>query len=860
MHCKPDSKTTHAAWRDFITASKWFFRGLKHGDWLWLVVAIFIASLSVTLVKQLGDSVEQSMLAKAANSLGADLVVRSSRPIDDRYQQHAEALGLETRQTISVVTMALANEQFQLISLKGVSKPNPYYLPAGQSPIIAPQTADDSHVWIEQRLQQQLNLAVGDRVTLGVKTFHVKELLETNALINPMSQFAPQAQVSLQAFMEAKLLGPGSRATYELEVSGDTQTIQTLQAQWQQLIESQQATQAPLPWTLISAKAPSEDLGKTLDRAWFFLDLASLAAVLIAGMSILIASRFYLQRWQNTMALLRAYGANNHQMLRLFAGQLFWLSFFSSLLGAASGVLLAYLLVPTLEQFFQPFVLTSPTQAFIIGLISGVLVLWSFAWHALIQALQISPMRLLRSVPKSQSFKHWGVSFLLLLTLIVLMIGLDWLLWVLVGGLVLTLTLWLGAQALIKVLEVIQSRSHGWQKIAISSLLKEKSLLRIQLISVGVVLFVLLLMTFVRQDLLQTWQQTLPDQAPNVFVMNIQPDQSTEVAQIFEQYQLQPELVAMVRGRLVAVNDQTLSPSQFTSGRAQRLLQREANIAIMPSIPAHNTITQKLEPSKTSEQNTAFVSVEQGIAELFGINLGDQLTFSFQGQSYTYIVNAFREVEWQSFQLNFFFILQPSPNIDFAQSTEMSELPVSFISNFYLPAGENATPPSSRPTSQLTQQLAQQTPGVLLIDVSAIMQQVQEIMEQASWAVSSLYLFTLVASVLVLFSATLASQQNRLQSWFLLRSLGATQSTITKVGLSEFILVGFLAGILAASFAQISSWLISAQWFGQTSPFAFGLWLSSLALGVFILLAIAWLTQRRYLKLSALQLKRLVQN
>lgn len=847
--------------QDINTASKWFWRALRHGDWLWLVIAIVIASASATLIKQLGDSVEQSMIAKAANSLGADLVLRSSRPIEPSVAQNARDMGLDVRQTTSVVTMALANEKFQLISLKGVSKANSDRLPAGQKPIDqTPKT-----VWIEPKLQQLLDLKLGDSLLLGTQTYKVGGLLTPHSLINPMAQFAPQAQLLLTDFEQAGLLGPGSRATYELEISGDTQTLKNLQNRLEQRIEaSQNSTESVLPWTLISAKAPSEDLGKTLDRAWFFLDLASLSAVLIAGMSILIASRFYLQRWKNTMALLRAYGANNRQMFRLFAGQLFWLSFFSSLIGALLGLALAWLLQPTLMQFFDPFVMQPFWIAFAIGVLSGFLVLWSFAWHALSEALKTSPMQILRAVPKAQSLWQWGLSFALLILLIALMIGLQWLIPVLTGLILLTLTLWLASQVLIWFLGIWQTRAKGWLKIAISSLLKEQGLLSIQVISIGVVLFVLMLMTFVRQDLLQTWQQTLPSDAPNTFVMNVQPDQKPQTETLLAQQGLTPELLPMVRGRLVAKNNQPMKVSEQSSQRGRNLLQREANIAVLSKTPEHNTIVDSIDNLPAGEVtkldlSLPKVSVEAGIAELFGIQLGDQLRFDFQGQTYDYVVTSFRQVEWQSFQLNFFFIVDPLKD-----TAANEQLPISYLTNFYLPThrfAQTLSPTGDTPipvATYLTQQFALEVPGVLLIDVAAIIQQIQEIMDQASWAVSGLYGFTLIASILVLFTATLASQQNRLQSWFLLRSLGATQSTITKVGLSEFILVGLLAGILAASLAQLSAWAISSLWFDQASDFSWPLWLTSLLSGVVILVSIAWLTQRRYLKLSALQLKRLV--
>jgi len=232
------------------------------------------------------------------------------------------------------------------------------------------------------------------------------------------------------------------------------------------------------------------------------------------------------------------------------------------------------------------------------------------------------------------------------------------------------------------------------------------------------------------------------------------------------------------------------------------------------------------------------VSVEQGIADLFDLQLNDRLTFDLGGQQRHYRLDSIRQVEWQSLRLNFFFIIQPQADVS---------LPIAYISNF-------ALKPLAIQANQLTQQLAQAAPGVLLIDAEKVLAQIQTIMTQASWGVSALYGFTLVASLIVLFTATLASQQSRVQSWMLLRTLGANHATLVKVGLSEFIILGALAGLLAATLAQLASLLIS-QWL-LDMPVHFNpiLWLTSLVVGVLILLTIGWLTQWRYLKHSSRQM------
>ncbi|MBN2866980.1 MAG: FtsX-like permease family protein [Thiotrichales bacterium] len=825
---------------DAVTATKWFFRSVKKGDWLWLMIAVILASTTVTVVKQLGDTVQQSMLANAAESIGADLVVRSSRPIDPIWQQRAQEMGLTSSITKTVTTMALSGETFQLVQLKGISENYPLRGQLTPTNDLPYQPLKNQTAWVEPKMIALMNLNPKSEITLGTLNFTLAGSVNSPQSLSPMSSFAPQILVPIEQFEKTRLLGPGSRANYELGVAGTPQQIDD----FAEIVNAQKVPH----WQIISARAPSEDLEKSLDTAWLFLDLAALSAVLIAGMSIVIASRFYLTRWQNSMALMRAFGAHNAKMQRLFALQLSWIALFSSVIGVIIGYLITLLLQPLLSDYFDPLVEPSAWPAMFTGFISGLLVLWSFAWQAFQSALKTSPMLVLKSVPQSPNGLHWFISFGLLLILISLLFGTTSVIWILAGLVALSVILWLAATALLKLIQTLQTHSKGWLRIALSALLKEPGLVKLQLISVGMVLFVLMLMTFVRQDMIQNWQASLPSGTPNTFIMNIQPDQKAEVQSILGQSQLYPELVPMVRGRMVSLNGQAFDTENLTDERARRLLEREANIAILENIPTHNIVVQQLAESNIDKALPG-VSVEEKMAQRFNIQLGDTLTFNLSGQNYAYQVRSFRQVEWQSFQLNFFFILEPVAE---------RSMPISYISNLYL--DDQPTAEQSPISTQLTQQFATQVPGVLLIDVTQIMKQIQDIMNQASWAVSGLYVFTLLASIGVLFTATLASQQSRIQSWLLLRTLGATNQTIFKIGLTEFALLGAVAGLLAALFAQLASVLISVFLLKTEPSISAGLLILSIFSGVLLLLITGLVTQWRYLRLSPQRLKRYLSN
>jgi putative ABC transport system permease protein len=438
-----------------LTASRWFWRGLKRGEWLWLWLAVMIASSSVVLVEQLARSVHMSMLARAAESLAADLVVRSSRPLPETLQTRARALGLQVSESISLTTMVMAHDDFQLVRLKGHSANSPL---RGERRSRDGLTLDDlssGQLLAEPQLQTLLNVDKGTPLLLGRETFHIADwIISPNRLFTSFSAFAPQLVLPLARVKALGLIGPGSRVSYELGFAGDSASIK----RWQASLASENNPH----WRILSASAPTADLQRSLDTAWIFLDLSSLATVLIAGLAILIASRFYLQRWISSMALMRAAGASNRQLTLLFAAQLTWLALLGSLLGAIVGIILFHTLTPWLGNHFDPLVLASPGRAILLGLASGTLALWTFAWPAFRQATRVSPLRVFRQLrPRYNPLAALLVSLLLLIALMSVLLNRQIIIWALPALLISAGVFYLLALGLLAGIRRLQPLSTG---------------------------------------------------------------------------------------------------------------------------------------------------------------------------------------------------------------------------------------------------------------------------------------------------------------------------------------------------------------------------------------------------------------
>lgn len=806
----------------FFTAWNWLFRSLKKGDWIWLMFAIVLASLSVTTIDLLAKSVKQSMLTEAANQLGADLVIKHTRPIDAQWKARAKTLNLEVAEVQSLVTMLAHEDDFQLIQLKAISNNYPLRGEKAYSNVL-----DADSAAIESDLLNKMGLQLQQNITLGKAKFTLASQFTPKRLSGGMDLFAQQVLIPIQALKTTNLLGPGSRSQYELSFSGNDADIQTLYTELK--------AAPPEGMQILTAKSPSQDLAQSLDTAWLFLDLSALAAILVAGLAILIASRFYLQRWQAQIALMRALGAETRRIRLIMGSQLTFLAILASVIGIIIGHAVFLAITPFLQSIFNELVITEPFLSSLKGLMIGVLVLWAFVWQSFAIASKTSALFLFKNPDLKRQIQHWFVSLAWILLLVSLLVPNHNLPWILTGLIAISTLFYLAAALLLNSIKTSQKYSNGWLKIALSALTREADLVKIQLISVGLVLFVLILLTFVRQDLMHNWQGSLPESTPDTFIMNAQIDQKEPLEKLLSQNGIQTQLTPMVRGRLIAKNTQKYDVDTLPTPRARRLLNREGNIGLMQSLPEYNEIIQTL-PNSPSQG----VSVEQEIAELFNIKLGDQLTFDFSGQQFTYPVTSIRSVKWQSFNLNFFFILtMPASDAEFS---------VSYIGNFKMPDSTNKV--------TLLRSVEQTTPGVMLINVKNVIEQVKSIMDQAAWAVTGLYLFTLFSSVIVLLTAVRASQTARIQSWLLLKTLGAKLRTIQKIGLAEFVLLGSLAGVFAAVFAQISSLLISTHLLKLSPSLNIELWMISVILGISFFVTAGWLTQKGFIRQTVNQLKR----
>jgi len=782
----------------FVLALRFLRRDWRSGELRLLVLALIIAVSAVTAVGFFTDRVEQAMILQANQVMAADLVLSSSRPVPESFEQQAEALGLRTAHTLSFPSVIMHRDETQLVEVKAVSRGYPL---RGELRVRTQPSAEEQSVteppipgnlWGEARLMAALGLQPGDQVSLGETNLALEQILSRDsALGNSFFRLGPEVLIALEDIPKTGLVTPASRVRYRLLVAGDQTQVEAFQ-RWT-------GSRLPRGVRLEHLSSARPELRNTLDRGSRFLSLAALVAVLVAGATVALSTRRFVERQSDTSAIMRCLGASQSLILRVLLLRLLLLGLLASLLGIAGGWLAQYLLAGLLSDWFGGTLPPPTLWPVLVGLGTGLITLIGFTLPPALRLGAVPPLRVLRRDLGAPPASTWLLALCALGAMALLM---RWQAgdatlagWVLLGTLGTVSLLLLVAWALIHLLRPLRHRGGTLWRQGLSGLLRDPAMTALQLSGFGLGILAMLLLVIIRVDLLDAWQQTIPERAPNHFLINIQPEDAETMGEFFRQQQIeQAGIYPMLRARLTRINASPVSPDQYQDDRAQRLVEREFNLswAVEPQQENHIVSGQWWD---ASNQESSLFSVETGIADTLGIKLGDKLSFDLAGVPIEAEVSNLRQVRWDSFQPNFFVIGTPGL---------LREHPTNYITSFYLPPGQEA----------LLAQLVKQYPSVTIIDVSAIMQQIREIMQRGSLAVEYVFLFTLAAGLLMLYAGIQASREHRRQESVVLRTLGMQRKGLIQAAGIEFITLGMLAGTLASLCATVTGWFIATEVFG----------------------------------------------
>jgi len=814
-----------------IAAHAWrtLGRELRSGELRLLFAALAIAVAAVTAVGFFADRVRLALEREAQQMMGGDLILIADHALPAAYAAEARRRGLKLAETRGFPSMVIGPEQAQLADIKAVSPGYPLRgrvetsQRAGEEGAPAEGGPAVGSVWLDERLSAALQVVPGGSVTVGAQKLQVAAILtrEPDRGVNFFS-LAPRLMMHADDLPATGLIQPGARIRYSLLAAGEAKAVAGYQGWLTQRLERGER--------LEDTRNARPEIRGALDRAERFLGLSTVLTVVLAAVAAAMAARRYMQRHLDACAVMRCLGMTQDGLLRLHGWLFLWLALLAAVVGSIVGYAAHFVLIYWLSALL---VLDLPAPGWLplaggLG-VAGVL-LFGFAFPPLMQLASVPTLRVMRrelGPPQASSLGGYALGLVLLAGLIIWVAGDIRLGAYAVGGFVVALGSF-GVIARLIIATIARLRGgagFGWRQ-GLASLTRHAASSAVQIVALAIGLMAMLLLTVIRAELLDAWQQSVPADAPNRFVINIQPDQRQPVADMLRASGIEAELLPMVRARLIRIGGKEVSPASFPEDeRAQRLIEREFNLSWRSDLPAGNRVTagRWFAPDEAGQ---GLASVEDGLAKTLGIQLGDELVFTVAGVEKRVITSSLRKLSWDSMRVNFF-VLTPPGVID--------DAPASYITSFHLPA-ERADAAS---------ELVRRFPGLTMIDVGAILRQLQGVIGQVAGAVQFVFVFALLAGGIVLYSALLTSFDERRYELAVMRSLGAQRAQLRQAMLVELGVIGSVAGLMAAIGAMLLGRIVGQQAFQL--DLSFGLWLPALSTvgGGFLAVVIGWLAVRQ---------------
>jgi putative ABC transport system permease protein len=825
-----------------MLALKLLWRDWRSGELTLLLASLIVAVSTVTTITLFVDRLQQALVRESASFLAADLVISSSAPISPLILMRAEQSGLQRAETLDFLSMVFAADRAQFASVKAV---NPTYPLRGKLIVadqpfvrgrVATQGPAPGEVWLESRLLPALGLAPGDQLEVGIANLNVSQvLIKEPDRGGGFNSAGPRVLMNMQDVASTAVVQPGSRLTYRYLFAGEREAL----AEFSTWVKPQLGEDA----RLFGVKDGTEQIGNALQRGERFLLLGGLLGVLLAGVAIALAAQRYSLRHYDHVAIMKTLGASPSSIDSLFLMIFLVVGLCSTLLGSVVGYLaqtgIASILAP-----FIPIELPNPGWRPIwLGMVTGFVCLLSFALPPLLKLRSTEPARVIRRdlVPATLNNRLSYVAALLGT------IGLMWWysqdLWltamIFSGGVVAVLVLSVLAYGLLRSGRVLGMQAGSAWRLALAGMQRRGQENTLQILVFGLAIMLLLILFLVRTALIDEWRAQIPADAPNHFALNISPQDVEPIRNLLVANDIvaQP-LYPMIRGRISLVNG--IPAKQYDTDRESRQQEPSRdrgpnttsgrNLTWAADLPDDNEIVAGTWWS-TNYTGEPLVSLEQDLAVANDLNVGDTLVFNIQGRPLPTRVASIRTVAWDNLQPNFYIIFSPGALADF---------PSTFMTSFHLAAQQKL----------FLNTLIRAYPTMTVIEVDAIIEQIQLIISQVTLVIELVLALIMVAGGMVLLASIQASMDERFKQHAILRTLGASQRLVMGSLVIEFCMLGLFAGVLATVGAEVTVFALETQVFEleyQLNPL---LWLLGPAVGVVLIGSIGTLATRKVVKIS----------
>ncbi len=772
--------------RGLLYGFKKFWSEVFSGDLLILFLSIVLAVTSISSVGFLGDRLQSSMQMQASSILGADLVLRSPSKIDSKYLDLAAAVDLDSAEMSTFLSMVITEDDNLLASIKAVTESYPL---RGELKIVNFQGAKIKHsgspmpgnIWIEKKLSETLDLMELDKVSIGNKNFIVEGIIEDYPDRNSsFVGFYPIAIVNIDDVDAMGVIQTGSRVVYRKLFSGTQDNLE----RFEKLLE-----EIPANIRLQNALDVGDNLGEDIANSTTFFNIASLFTIIISVIASMMAVRRYASRNLLHTSLMKVFGASKLFILGHQTMQLTLVAIFASSLGLIFGYGLQHLLLSTLQGIINTDLPPTSSRPVILGFITAAFVIFATASPYIKILSETEPIRILRNdfnINLSSNFIIYLVAFFTMFGFLgVLFQDIKLIMYIVIALILVTSSLYLISRLLIYALSHMKlSNGKGW-KLGLKNIVQRGNDSILQVIIFGLSLLFLVVLAETRTDLVDSWSEALDEDTPNYFLFNIQQYNLEPISNYFnDQGDIIPDFTPLIRGRLLSAARPGSENVTFDN-----LMEREANLTWRNQLPPSNSLVEG--EWWTDGAEVAEVSIDREIAESMNLKIGDELTFSAGGKTFSVTVSSFREIEWQSFSPNFFFILSPAAG---------RELPNSYITSIKL---ENSQSFMNNFTNRF--------PTITSVNLEAIIEQGKSSLASASLAVQYIFSLTFIAGILALIASVYSNRDQRTKETAIMHAIGASRALIFKSAASEFLILGLLSATTAIIFSIALSSVIFIQ-------------------------------------------------
>jgi putative ABC transport system permease protein len=798
-------------------AGRLLARDWKSGEVLVLVAALVVAVAAMSAVTFFTDRVRAAVSQQAGEALAADLRIESMSPLPASVDDVAARHGLGKADVVSFRSVVAAGDATSLADVRGVTEGYPLrgVVQVGDRLAGAPQNATgipaQGEVWAEPSLLARLGAAVGDDLEIGRLRLRVARTLE----FRPdegwrFMEIAPTVLLNYDDVFASGLLAPGSIVRHVALYAGDAAALAAFREELTPLMRPEDEIE--------DFRDGQPEVGAAVANAERFLVLAALVSVLLGGVAVAMAARRFVARRLDAVALMKCLGARHREVLQLNVLQLLILVVAAGVLGCAIGFVAQFGLTALLADFIEADLPPPSLQGAMLGPVTALAVAIGCALPPLLQLGGVPPARVLRNdvgPPPLKFATIYGVAAAAVTALLYVLFGdFELIAYLLAGAVATFFVLYFAGRLLVLALAQLRGGVGVAWRYGIANVARRGRESSVQVVAFGIGLMVLLLLTSVRTELMTQWQATLPADAPNHFLINIQPEERAALSATLVAAGLpEPRLTPLVRARISHINGVPAAEYSPANEFGRRELEDETNLTWSAELPPANEIAS----GEWWSEGAAVpqLSLEEGLRVAFGLELGDEITYAIGGESLTVRLTSTRHVQWESFRPNFFMVLSPGAIENFAHT---------YITSLFV------TPEQRRVTVDLVRQF----PSVSVFDIGAVLEQVRRSMDRAALAVQYVFLFTLAAGVMVLLAAIQATRDERMFESAVLRTLGARRSVVLQGVAAEFMALGLLAGTLASVGAAVIGYLIATRLFQLDFVPGLALWLGGLIAGALV--------------------------